>query len=140
MLVQRSKAKFSGNERKTLKLPKNFLLILEFPINLSWSMQNQAQIVSSEPWNICSRLYNAKFVQPIQNHFSGKARQTLRRIPLHVGISNKLDLKTSKRLNLTLWAIECWYKAQKCKIPSTNTKPLYLLRIFEFPINLFWTL
>ena len=33
---------------------------------------------SSEPWNIAPRIYNAKFGQQIQNHFSGKVRQTLK--------------------------------------------------------------
>ena len=48
--------------------------------------------------------------------------QILQRICLHVGVCCKPVLKVAKSLNQTFWATECWYKAQKCKILSTNTK------------------
>ena len=56
---------------------KSFFLILEFPINLFWSLP-KVSIEFSGPWIIRSRRYNAKFGRPIQNHFSGKTRQNLK--------------------------------------------------------------
>ena len=68
---------FLEKRGKPWNFPKNVLLILEIVINLFWSV-SKASIESSETWNISSRPYNAKFVQQTQNHFSGKARQTLK--------------------------------------------------------------
>ena len=46
---------FSGKARQTLELFKKFLLILEWPINLSWSVP-KIEIEPSERLNIGSRL------------------------------------------------------------------------------------
>ena len=69
--------RFSGKARQTLKLYKNFFLILGFSINLFWSL-SKAWIESSESWNTGWRLYYAKFGWRIQNHFSEKVTQTLK--------------------------------------------------------------
>ena len=68
---------FSGKLRQTLKPLENFIRILQFSINFFWSLY-EAKIESSDPWNIGSSLYNDKFGQRIENHFSRKARLALK--------------------------------------------------------------
>ena len=74
---QRIENHFSGKVRLALKFCHDFLPMLEFPINLFWSL-SKAKIKSSVRLNVSERLKNAKFAQRIQNRFSGRARQPLK--------------------------------------------------------------
>ena len=62
--------------RQTLEIIKNFLLLLQFPINSSWRLP-KPWIESSGPWNDGLTPFNAKFCRRWQNQFSGKAEQIL---------------------------------------------------------------
>ena len=75
-LVDEYKTIFLGKWGKAWNSPKLIFPILEFPMNLRWSLWKH-EIESSGPCNIGSRLENVKFGLRIQNHFSGKARETL---------------------------------------------------------------
>ena len=98
-------------ERKEILTYKYVLEPLKWLSQILWAMNNN------------SRLYNSKFGQWIQNYFSGKARQAWNFV---------------KYLNQTFWAIECWYKALKCKVGSTNTIPIF--RKSEANLQTFWRL
>ena len=72
-----------------------------------------------------------KFGQRIQNHFSGKTRQTLQLfknfltlsiLSLYIGVSWSFFLYWN--LSRMFLVIEYWYKDQECKTWSANTKPL----------------
>ena len=68
---------FSGKATLFLKLYKDFLSVLKFPINLFWSLP-EASIESWVQLSVIKRLKNAKFARRIQNHFSEKVKQTLK--------------------------------------------------------------
>ena len=112
-LVEEYKTIFLGNRGKPWELFKYFYLILEFPINLLWSL-SKAQMESSGPWNIGLTLYNAKFGQRIQNHFSGKVRQAL-----EVFKNSLLILEFLINLFWSVWEISvdcdfCFFKFCEC--------------------------
>ena len=67
---------FSEKTRRSLKVSKKFLPVLEFRINLFWSL-SKAWIESSGTWNIGQRLENANFGRRTEDGFSRKPRQTL---------------------------------------------------------------
>ena len=48
--------------------------------------------------------------------------ETFQKLLSHIGVPYKLVLGSIKSLNRIFWVIEYWYKAQKCKIWSTNAK------------------
>ena len=84
------------------------------------------------------RLKNAKFSQGIQNHFSGKKTETLKRIfsknfcPYWNFLYSRSEFCQNPISNFQ--ATEHWYKAQKCKIWLTNTKQ-FVLEKREKPWN-----
>ena len=49
--------------------------------------------------------------------------KTLQNFSPYIWVSYKFVLKSVKSLNRILWATECWFKALKCQIWLTNTKP-----------------
>ena len=49
--------------------------------------------------------------------------ETLQKPSLYNGVSYKLVLKSEKSLNRIFWATVYWFKALKCQIWLTNTKP-----------------
>ena len=51
--------------------------------------------------------------------------ETFQIFSLHVGVFYELVLKSAKSLNRIFCATESWWKGQKCKICSTNTKPFF---------------
>ena len=51
--------------------------------------------------------------------------ETLQKPCLYNGVSYKFVLKSEKNLNRILWATEYWFKALKCQIRLTNTKPFF---------------
>ena len=61
-----------AKQRKTWSFSKQFLFISEF------SIESPNKLEYSERSNICTRLKNNKFGQRMQNHFSGKTKQTLK--------------------------------------------------------------
>ena len=133
-----------------MKLSKNFLPILELPISLFRSV-SKAEIQSSGPCNIGSRLGNAIFGWRIQNHFFWGNRtnlETLQKFSPYIGVSYNFVLKCVKGRNRIFWVIEYWYKALEWQIWSTNRKLFFfgkarqsfkfsknVLSILEFPTN-----
>ena len=71
-LVDKYKTVLFENRGKPWKSRKTLFYIV-LPKNLFWSL-SKAEMESCGPWNIGSRLWNAKFGWQIQNYFSGKAR------------------------------------------------------------------
>ena len=112
---------------QTLKVSKNVLSMLEFPINFFWGLRKPLT-KSSDPWNIGSTLYNAKFNWQIPNHFSAKARQTskLPKNSPHIGVSCKLVLKSAKILSLIFWPIEYLFKGFKMSSLIRQDKTIFL--------------
>ena len=51
--------------------------------------------------------------------------ETLQKPSPYIWVSYKFVLKSVKSLNRILWATEYWFKALKCKIWLTNTKPFF---------------
>ena len=51
--------------------------------------------------------------------------ETFQKVSLHIGVNGKLNLKSFKSLNPIFEVYKYWYKAQKCIIWSTNTKPFF---------------
>ena len=51
--------------------------------------------------------------------------QTLQKPSFYIWVSHKFVLKSVKYLNRILWATEYWFKALKCQIWLTNTKPFF---------------
>ena len=51
--------------------------------------------------------------------------ETLLKPSLYTGVSFKFVLKSEKSLNWILWGKEYWFKALKCQIWLTNTKPFF---------------
>ena len=74
-LTNKYKAIFPEKVRQTVKLSITFLHMLEYSVKLFWRLP-KALIESLVQWNNDSRLYNAKFGKRIQNHFSGKVRES----------------------------------------------------------------
>ena len=78
--------------------------------------------------------------------------ETIQKFSPYICVSYKFVLKSVKILNRISWATESSYKALKCQIRLTNTKPFLwqskanvetlknVFPILEFPINLFWSL
>ena len=87
---------FPGKTRQTLELSKNFFHLLEFRVDLFWSLSKD-QMECSEWLVIGSMLYNAKFGRRIQNRLSGKAKQTLKLFKNHFPVLEfPIYLKLSK--------------------------------------------
>ena len=51
--------------------------------------------------------------------------ETLQNFSVDIWVFYKFVLKSVKSLNQILWATEYWFKALKCQILSTNTKPFF---------------
>lgn len=84
-------------------------------------------------------LQGTKFARQIQNHFSLESKTDLeifQKISAHIGVIYKPVLESVKTLNPIFEVTEYWYKAEKCQISSTNTKPYFWenlanLKIFQ---------
>ena len=73
-------------------------------------------------------LQGTKFARQIQNHFSLESKTDLeifQKISAHIGVIYKPVLESVKTLNPIFEVTEYWYKAEKCQIWSTNTKPYF---------------
>ena len=134
-LFNKYKTTFLAKQGKPRHFPKSFSLL--------FGRLSKSPIEPSEPWNIGSMLFNAKFNQRIQNHFFGKASQELKLsknllcicefpIKLFWSVSkawiesfklSKNFFKSVEGLNRISWAMEYWFKALKCQLWLTNTKP-----------------
>ena len=94
--IRRIQNHSSGKARGTLKLSKNFLLILKFPTNYFEVCHKPKSSLLSHgilvPGLIISNLINEQ-----KNHFSGKARQTL-----------KLSKNSPPILNFPIIFLECF--------------------------------
>ena len=51
--------------------------------------------------------------------------ETLQDFSPYISVSYKFVLKSLKNLNRFLWVTEYWFKALKCQISLTNTKPFF---------------
>ena len=51
--------------------------------------------------------------------------ETLHKLSPYIRVFYKLVLKFGKNLNQMFWAMEYWFKALKCQIWLTNTKPFF---------------
>ena len=51
--------------------------------------------------------------------------ETFKKLSPFIWVFYKFVLKSVKSLNQILWATEYWFKALKCQILSTNTKPFF---------------
>ena len=120
-LIDKYRTIFPGKWRKPWNFQKT-MSVFWSSLWICFEVYKKILIESSEPCSIGSRLYNTKFEQPIQNLGKGGKNSNFAKNLLHVGVCCKPVLKVAKSLNQTFWATECWYKAQKCKILSTNTK------------------
>ena len=57
--------------------------------------------------------FNAKFGQRIQNHFSGKGRETFEKFEkrsLYIRVCYKEVSKSIESLNRIFWDVEYWFK------------------------------
>ena len=135
---------FSGKATLSLKLYKDFLSVLKFPINLFWSLP-EASIESWVQLSVSKRFKNAKFARRIQNHFSEKVKQTLK-------ISENF-------LRILEFPVNLFWSLSKTKIESFDklnigsrlynakfARPTQILKlsknvphIIEFSINKFWS-
>ena len=145
---------FSEKTCQTVKLFKIFLPILEFHINLFWSL-SKAYIHSFEWLNIGLRLSNTKFGRRIQNRYSEEVRQTLE---LFKSFLPTLQFPTDLFWSLSKASIESsvWsnirlrvYNDKNCRRIQTHfsgklrqisklCKSFVLM--LEFPINSLWSL
>ena len=137
-----------------MKLSKNLLPIFEFSINLFWSLSKILNRIlwASESW---FKDLKCQFWLTNTKPFFWKSEanvETLQKLSPYIWTSCKFVLKSGKSLNRISWAIESWFKALKYQIWLTNTNHFSwkgrqtlklsknFLRIFEFSINLFWSL
>ena len=113
---------FSRKLKQILKLFTKITHILEFPINLFWSLQ-KVQIEPLSYWMLVQGSKMSNLVDEYKVIFRETEAnlETSRRLSPYNGVSYKF-LKSEKSLNRIFWVTEYWYKAFKFQICSTNAK------------------
>ena len=116
---------FSGKLRQSFKLPKNFLPILAFPLNLK-SVTGQKRIF----WVIehCFKALECPICSTNTKPFFWESEanlKTLWKLSPYIGVSYRFAWKSPKSLNRTFWSMEYWFKALECQIWLMNTKPFF---------------
>ena len=112
---------------QSLKVSKNISLYIAVSYKLVLkSVKSLTRIFSViEYWfnalecQICSTNTNLSFWESKIN------LGTLEKLFPYIGASNKFVLKSVKRLNQILWAMDYSFKALQCQIWSTNTKSFF---------------
>lgn len=117
---------FSRRARQTLEHLESFLPVLEFPIDVCWSL-SEASIKSCERYEIDSRLWNAKFRERIQNYFWEREANlgTLQKLFTYIGVSYQFVLKSLKTLIWIFLAMEYCFKALECQLSLMNAKSFF---------------